>query len=341
MIKTQAATLESDMVNFKQEILKSLEDVMETLEQKDNQIALLNDKISQAHSNDIVMKQTISDLSLKQYEQQEEINKLKHTIKNQQQQIQSLKLKFNTLPRHNVPSSSELHIQIQDEDENSEPDGYPDRPSSNEARPVTTNKQPKSPEPSSQGKLSFSVPTKNQFSPFDDEASAADLSEVSSQFPDHQASDNDNSIPTVKTYNGETIVMCDSNGRLLNIKRLCPKSLYSYIRCPTLKHAEEIISTSVFTNPKTLIFHCGTNDLDHNIDNSKICSDTLKIIDQIKAKYPECQIILSSLLPRMDNQQPRINLSNQKIKEKCTNKTNVLHASCKPQWCLCFLPTFL
>jgi chromosome segregation ATPase len=157
MIKTQAATLESDMVNFKQEILKSLEDVMETLEQKDNQIALLNDQISQAHSNDIVMKQTISDvmkqtisdLSLKQYEQQEEINKLKHTIKNQQQQIQSLKLKFNTLPCHNVPSSSELHIQIQDEDESLEPDGYPDHPSSNAARPVTTNKQPKSPEPSS------------------------------------------------------------------------------------------------------------------------------------------------------------------------------------------------
>jgi arginine deiminase len=127
------------MFNFKQEIFKSLEDVMETLEQKDNQIALLNDKISQAHSNDIVRKQTISDLSLKQYEQQEEINKLKHTIKNQQQQIQSLKLKFNTLPHHNVPSSSELHIQIQDEDENSEPGGYPDHPSSNEARPVTTN----------------------------------------------------------------------------------------------------------------------------------------------------------------------------------------------------------
>jgi hypothetical protein len=119
--------------------------------------------------------------------------------------------------------------------------------------------------------------------------------------------------------------MCDSNGQLLNIKRLCPKSLYSYIRCPTLKHAQEIISTSVFTNPKTFIFLCGTNDLDHNIDNSKICSDTLKIIDQIKVKYPECQIILSSLLPRMDNQQPRINLLNQKIKEKCTNKTNVLH----------------
>ncbi|CAB4017363.1 Hypothetical predicted protein [Paramuricea clavata] len=291
MIKTQAATLESDMVNFKQEILKSLEDVMETLEQKDNQIVLLNDKISQARSNDIVRKQTISDLSLKQHEQQEEINKLKHTIKNQQQQIQSLKLKFNTLRFHNVPSSSEPHTQIQDQDENPEPNEYPDHPSSNEARSVTTNRQPKSPEPSSQGKLSFSVPTKNQFSPSNDEASAADPTEVSSRYPDHQALDNDYSIPTVKTYNGETIVMCDSNGRLLNIKRLCPKSLYSYIRCPTLKHAEEIISTSVFTNPKTLIFHCGTNDLDHNIDNSKICSDTLKVIDQIK-----------------------------KIKEKCTNK---------------------
>ena len=134
--------------------------------------------------------------------------------------------------------------------------------------------------------------------------------------------------------------MCDSNGQLLNIKRLCPKSLYSYIRCPTLKHAEEIISTSVFTNPKTLIFLCGTNDLDHNIDNSKICSDTLKIIDQIKVKYPECQIILSSLLPRMDNQQPRINLLNQKIKEKCTNKTNVLHVFTNIFILPTFLPTF-
>ena len=45
--------------------------------------------------------------------------------------------------------------------------------------------------------------------------------------------------------------------------------------------------------------------------------------DQIKAKYPECQIILSSLLPRMDNQQPRINKINQNIKEECSKKSNV------------------
>jgi uncharacterized protein YdhG (YjbR/CyaY superfamily) len=90
-----------------------------------------------------------------------------------------------------------------------------------------------------------------------------------------------------------------------------------------LSQAEEIISNSVFTKPRTLIFHCGTNDLDNSDENSKVCSDLLKIIDQIKAKYPECQIILSSLLPRMDNQQPRINKINQNIKEECSKKSNV------------------
>ena len=116
--------------------------------------------------------------------------------------------------------------------------------------------------------------------------------------------------------------MCDSNGCLLNTKRLCPNSSCTYIRCSTLSQAEEIISNSVFTKPRTLIFHCGTNDLDNSDENSKVCSDLLKIIDQIKAKYPECQIILSSLLPRMDNQQPRINKINQNIKE-CLKKSNV------------------
>ncbi len=58
---------------------------METLKQKDNQLNLLNEKIGQTHSNETVMKQTISDLTLKQYEQQQEIDKLKHMNKNQQQ----------------------------------------------------------------------------------------------------------------------------------------------------------------------------------------------------------------------------------------------------------------
>ena len=48
------AKLEVDMVTFKQEILKSYADVMESLEDKDNQITELKDKISQAHSNDII-----------------------------------------------------------------------------------------------------------------------------------------------------------------------------------------------------------------------------------------------------------------------------------------------
>ena len=108
MIKMQVASLESDVVNFKQEISKSLENVMETLKQKDNKLNLLNEKIGQAHSNETVMKQTISDLTLKQYEQQQEIDKLKHMNKNQQQQLKELKTKLNNIPHNNDPSEPQM-----------------------------------------------------------------------------------------------------------------------------------------------------------------------------------------------------------------------------------------
>ena len=85
------------------------------------------------------------------------------------------------------------------------------------------------------------------------------IKESNSNSPDLQLPNNNKKNEEDNTYTGQTIIMCDSNGRLLNIRHLCPKSTTSYIRCPTLKHAEEIINTSNFSNPQTLIFHCSTN----------------------------------------------------------------------------------
>ena len=40
----------------------------------------------------------------------------------------------------------------------------------------------------------------------------------------------------------KTIVLCDSNGRDINSKLLCPDSKVNYLRCPTLPQAEKIIN---------------------------------------------------------------------------------------------------
>jgi hypothetical protein len=113
-IKTQVEMLEPDVVNFKQEILKSMEDVMETLQEKNKQLNDLNEKIGEAHSNETVLKQTISDLTLKQYEQQQEIYKLKHMNKNQQQELKTLKIKLNNIQHKNNDTEPQVNNQKSD-----------------------------------------------------------------------------------------------------------------------------------------------------------------------------------------------------------------------------------
>ena len=307
--------LESDVVNFKQEILKSMEDVMETLQEKNNQLNDLNEKIGEAHSNETVLKQTISDLTLKQYEQQQEIDKLKHMNKNQQQELKTLKIKLNIIQHKNNDTEPQVN--------NQESDGTPNKTSSKETSSISEEPSRSSLESSSTQTTCFSLSTNNQFSPLTDDAKTTDLPKPGPESSCESSPEScQQRIHDTRTCDSETIIMCDSNGRLLNIKRLCPGSSYTYIRCPTLSQAQEIINNNVFTKPKILIFHCGTNDLD-NSEDSKVISDLLKIIDQFKAKYPECQIILSSILPRMDNQQARISKINQKIKEECLKKPNV------------------
>jgi predicted RNase H-like nuclease (RuvC/YqgF family) len=97
--KTQVACLESDVVQFKQDITKSMEEIIEYIQKKDNDL-MMQEKIEKSELNAKLMKQSISDLTLKQYEQEEEIGKLRHTIKNQQHEIQHLKTKLSTITEH-------------------------------------------------------------------------------------------------------------------------------------------------------------------------------------------------------------------------------------------------
>jgi hypothetical protein len=84
----------------------------------------------------------------------------------------------------------------------------------------------------------------------------------------NQAETTDTSIPSVehietkdeeqttlpKEYNSETIILCDSNRHLLDTNRLCPCSTTSYIRCPILAKAKDIINQVIFKYTKNIYF---------------------------------------------------------------------------------------
>ena len=113
MIKSQVACLESDTVEFKQEISKSIEDIKEYIQKKDNDLMLLREKFERAQSNEKVNKQLINDLTLKQYKQDEEILKLKNMNKNQKHEIQQLKMKINNILTTNETNGAQVEIHDQ------------------------------------------------------------------------------------------------------------------------------------------------------------------------------------------------------------------------------------
>ena len=77
-----------------------MEEIIESIQKKDNDLIMMQEKNEKSELNAKLMKQSISDLTLKQYEQEEEIGKLRHTIKNQQHEIQHLKTKLSTITEH-------------------------------------------------------------------------------------------------------------------------------------------------------------------------------------------------------------------------------------------------
>ena len=62
--------------------------------------------------------------------------------------------------------------------------------------------------------------------------------------------------------------------------------------------AKEILDKTCFSNPKTLIIHTRTNDLEHPTPIESLMKNAIDIVELINTKYPACRVILSSFLPR-------------------------------------------
>jgi hypothetical protein len=80
-----------------------------------------------------------------------------------------------------------------------------------------------------------------------------------------------------------------------------------------------------FINTKTIIIHCGTNDLEKISSDKELVELYEDLIEKIRNKYPGCRIIISGLLPRNDKLNKRVNTMNNKLKELIANKENTTY----------------
>lgn len=247
MVKSNLATLESDFVELKQDLLKKIEDAFDLIKSKDEEITELKEKLNSEESKQNAMQQTISDLTLMLHDQKDETSKLKTSVKKNQSEIVELKIKINTLSSntHNAPEQPSKNT-----------DSQHNKTSTSE----TTN-----------------IPTSNKYSVLDDESS--DIKENILRENEGTPNTPNNEQYHTKTCNSETVILCDSNGRMIDTKLLCPDTTCTYIRCPTLPTANEIIKQTHFAGTKTVILHCGTNDLETASDDESLSSSIVNVVE--------------------------------------------------------------
>ncbi|CAB4008714.1 Hypothetical predicted protein [Paramuricea clavata] len=150
----------------------------------------------------------------------------------------------------------------------------------------------------------YTIPISNMFNPLDNDCE-------------------ENGKPTTKkTVTAETIILCDSNGKHLDPKLLCPGSPTQYIRCPTVNGATKILDEYEFTSPQTFVIHSGTNDIE-STNCKEVCNKLTTLTTYITTKYPDCRILLSSLLPRSDHLLQRVQLLNSEIEK--IQSPNIIH----------------
>jgi hypothetical protein len=115
----------------------------------------------------------------------------------------------------------------------------------------------KEPEPSTPPVTN--IPTQNRFQQLKDQPKL-NSDDPEKQHPENTPPPTSNDLEEIQADN---VIICDSNGRHLNPKLLCPNAQTKYVRCPTLSEANEITEKTKFTSLKTIIIHTGTNDLEH------------------------------------------------------------------------------
>ena len=120
------------------------------------------------------------------------------------------------------------------------------------------------------------------------------------------------------------VILCDSNGRFLNSKKMFPSSYTAqYFRCPKIENARALIQNEITDSPQLIVIHTGTNDIEMTHTADDLISDITTMITEASTKFPSSKIIYSTLLPRADVSSQNIAHINETICVQCSKLPNV------------------
>ncbi|CAB4034064.1 Hypothetical predicted protein, partial [Paramuricea clavata] len=301
LVKAQLANIEAEFTMYRENNDQTMSQLFKLIEKKDEQINALKNDICKLKSTDKEQQQVLSDLTVEHLKMEQDIEALNKRCQKTEEKNLSLLKSLN---------KKEKESECEDL-------SWASMSAKTATLPPSGN--------------TYTIPTSNSYEALFNEECENNTSndtkkENKSQKPTpqtkNQEPENENPAipPQNHTNTAETIILCDSNGRYLKPKLLCPNTTTSYIRCPTLTKARQIITT--FTDPKNFILHCGTNDIEHLQPEQNLDKAIEDIVGLVKEKHPECRVIISGLLPRRDELNKNITSINNGIEKVLENTPN-------------------
>lgn len=111
---------------------------------------------------------------------------------------------------------------------------------------------------------------------------------------------------TGNEVNSGIAVLMDSNRRHMGFQKLFPNDQVRVYPCGTVSYAFQKISN--ITQPRLVIIHLGTNDLE-SCSPQEVHQNILRLKDTIESKF-HCRTLVSSLLPRNDSLDQSVRVCN-------------------------------
>ena len=117
----------------------------------------------------------------------------------------------------------------------------------------------------------------------------------------------------ITVFDHDLVIVMDSSGKEIITQKLYPNYSVKKVPCMTIDKCFQIMNDSRFKKePKTMLLHFGTNDIEHN-DQETVTDDLVEIINLICRRLPLSKIIISALLPRKDSFNQVVNEINSSV----------------------------
>ncbi|KAI8487343.1 hypothetical protein Bbelb_348120 [Branchiostoma belcheri] len=116
-----------------------------------------------------------------------------------------------------------------------------------------------------------------------------------------------NPRPTVSTSQHnkdmppDVLILGDSNTKTVKTDVMYPAKRVTKEVTYNLTQATEYIQRSTMSDPKVILFHVGTNDIRDARDPTAVSESFRKLIQTSHDKFPQTQLVFSSILPRKDS----------------------------------------